>query len=102
MSEKISLVSYLYAKPEKDAELVEILQSLVAPTREEAGCIDYDLHRSNEDPLCYMFYENWTSMKDLEDHLAKPHLQPLISRTDELLQRDVKIEFFTMLSDAPG
>ena len=102
MSEKVSLVAYLYAKPEKDAELVEILKSLVAPTREEAGCIDYHLHRSNEDPLCYMFYENWTSMKDLEDHLAKPHLQPLISRTDELLQRDVKIEFFTMLSDAPG
>ena len=102
MSEKVSLVAYLYAKPDKDAELVEILLSLVGPTRQEAGCIDYHLHRSNEDPLCYMLYENWTTMKDLEDHLAKPHLQPLISRTDELLQRDVKIEFYTMLNEAPG
>ncbi|MDP6473969.1 MAG: putative quinol monooxygenase [Alphaproteobacteria bacterium] len=102
MSEKVSLVAYLYAKPDKEAELVDILLSQVGPTRQEAGCIDYHLHRSNEDPLCYMFYENWTAMKDLEDHLAKPHLEPLLSRTDELLQRDVKIEFYAMLSDAPG
>jgi len=47
-----------------------------------------------------MFYENWTSMEDLDNHLTKPHLAPLLSRTDELLQRDVKIEFYTMLSDA--
>ncbi len=41
MSEKVSLVAYLYAKPDKDAELVEILMSLVGPTLREAGCIDY-------------------------------------------------------------
>jgi quinol monooxygenase YgiN len=100
MSEQVTLVTYLYAKPEKEEELVNILQPLEAPTREESGCINYHLHRSTEDPLCYMFYENWTSMEDLDNHLTKPHLEPLLSRTDELFQRDVKIEFYTMLSDA--
>jgi len=58
---------------------VDTLLLLVGPTRQEAGCIDYHLHRSNEDPRRFMFYENWHSKKDLDDHLAKPHLVPLLS-----------------------
>ena len=45
MSEKVSLVAYLQAKPGKEQELVDTLLSLVGPTRQEAGCIDYHLHR---------------------------------------------------------
>ena len=100
MSERISLVAYLQAKPGKEQELVGTLLSLVGPKRQAAGCIDYHLHRSNEDPRRFMFYENWNSKKDLDDHLAKPHLAPLISRTDELLDGEIELELFTMLSEA--
>ena len=101
MSERISLVAYLQAKPGKEPELVDTLLSLVGPPRQEAGCIDYHLHRSNEDLRRFMFYENWHSKKDLNGHLAKPHLVPLLSRTDELLDGEIELELFTMLSEAP-
>jgi quinol monooxygenase YgiN len=101
MSEKVSLVAYLQAKPGKEQELKDTLMSLVAPTRVEAGCIDYHLHVSHEDPRRFMFYENWTSKKDLDDHLAKPHLVPLLSRTEELLEGEIELELFTMMSEAP-
>ena len=44
--------------------------SLVAPTRSEAGCISYDFHQDNEDKSSFMFYENWTSRKALDDHIG--------------------------------
>jgi len=48
-----------------------------------------------------MFYENWVAMADLDEHLKMPYLEPLLTRKDELLEGDIKIEFYTMLS-APG
>ncbi len=100
MSEKVSLIAYLRAKPGKEQELFDTLLSLVGPTRLEAGCIDYHLHVSKEDPHRFMFYENWASKKDLDEHLGKPHLLPLLSRTDELLDGEVELEIFTMMSEA--
>lgn len=102
MSEKVSLVAYLKAKPGKDKELAEGLMALVDPSRSEGGCIDYHLHRSNDDPLCFMFYENWVAMADLDEHLKMPYLQPLLTRSDELLDGEIKIEFYTMLSAPPA
>jgi quinol monooxygenase YgiN len=44
------LVAFLRAQPGKGDELGSRLEDLVAPTRSEPGNINYDLHRSNEDP----------------------------------------------------
>ena len=42
--------------------------------------------------------ENWRSKADLDAHLKMPHLEPLMSRVDELLARPVEIQFYEMLS----
>ncbi|MBX9822292.1 MULTISPECIES: antibiotic biosynthesis monooxygenase [Nitrobacteraceae] len=39
-----------------------------APSRAEQGCINYDLHRSTEDPELWCVYENWRSADDLAAH----------------------------------
>ncbi|MEI9866587.1 MAG: antibiotic biosynthesis monooxygenase [Limisphaerales bacterium] len=49
-SKNITVVATFQAKPGKEAELKKALISLVAPTHKEAGCINYDLHVSAEDP----------------------------------------------------
>lgn len=98
MSEQVTLVAYLKPRPGKEDETRELLLSLVGPTRDEAGCIDYHLHRSNEDPCVFMFYENWRSQKDLDEHLGLPHLKALFAKKDELLSEDITIELFTMTS----
>jgi quinol monooxygenase YgiN len=40
-------------KPGAEAQLEEVLKSLIEPTREETGCIDYTLHRDLEEPGAY-------------------------------------------------
>jgi quinol monooxygenase YgiN len=93
-----TIVAFLRAKPGKRDELREVLEGFVAPTREEEGCVDYHLHASDDDPDLFMFYENWRSRKDLDDHLGKPHLTPLRERGEELLATPVEIRSYTMLS----
>lgn len=70
----LTIVAHIHAKPEK-ADLVrgELLK-LVAPTRAEEGCIQYDLHVDNDDPAHFMFYENWTSRELWQKHMNSPHI----------------------------
>ncbi|HEY2329688.1 MAG TPA: putative quinol monooxygenase [Verrucomicrobiae bacterium] len=80
----ITVVATFQAKPGKEAELKTALIGLVAPTRKEAGCINYDLHTSPEDPAKFLFHENWLSKAALDAHLQMPHIQVLLPRVDEL------------------
>ena len=81
----VTVVATFQAKPGKEAELKKVLISLVAPTRQEEGCLNYDLHQFPEDAGKFLFHENWTSRAHLDAHLQKaPHIQVLLSRLDDL------------------
>jgi quinol monooxygenase YgiN len=80
----ITVVATFQAKPGKEAELKKALISLVAPTRAEAGCLNYDLHVSPDDAGKFLFHENWTTKAALDAHLKMPHIQVLLPRMDEL------------------
>ena len=85
MSAKIiTVVATFQARPGKETELKNALIGLVAPTRNEAGCLNYDLHASPEDPAKFLFHENWTSKAHLDAHLANTHIQALLPRVSEL------------------
>lgn len=80
----VTVVATFHAKPGQEAELKKALISLVAPTRQEKGCLNYDLHVSAEDPTKFLFHENWTSKADLDAHLKNTHIQVLLPRLDTL------------------
>lgn len=93
-----TITGTVVAKPGNRIELQAILTAMVAPTRAEPGCMNYDFHVDAKDPCVFMFYENWRSKADLDAHLKMPHLVPLISRVDELLAKPVELRFYEMLS----
>lgn len=95
----VTIIGTVMAKPGAREELLALLASQVAPTRNEPGCINYDFHVDAADPCCFVFYENWQSQADLDAHLVMPHLAPLFSQLDRLLARPVEIRHLTMLSD---
>ncbi|PHP26467.1 MULTISPECIES: putative quinol monooxygenase [Limimaricola] len=97
-----TIIGTVVAKPDTRAELQEILHAQVEPTRAEAGCLNYDFHADAKDPCVFVFYENWTTLQDLDAHLTKPHLKPLFDRQGELLARPVEIRHLEMLSDMAG
>jgi len=78
------VVATFQARPGKEAELRKVLTGLLAPTRKEAGWLNYDLHQSADDPAKFLFHENWTSQAHLDAHLQTPHIKALLPRVDEL------------------
>lgn len=80
----LTVIATFEARPGKETELRAALTSLVAPTRKETGCINYDLHISTETPAKFLFHENWTGKPALDAHMQTPHIQALLPRVDEL------------------
>jgi quinol monooxygenase YgiN len=80
----LTVVATFQARPGKEAELRAALTGLLAPTRQEPGCLNYDLHQSVQEPAKFLFHENWTDQAALDAHLKSPHIQKLLPRVDEL------------------
>ncbi|BEU28464.1 putative quinol monooxygenase [Paraburkholderia sp. 22B1P] len=95
---ELTLVAFLRAKPGHVEELGRRLQDLVGPTRAESGCLNYDLHRSNDDPSVWMLYENWRTEKDLDAHFKTAYLEEFLSHLSEVLEGDMDIRRYAMTS----
>jgi quinol monooxygenase YgiN len=85
--EYYTLVVMFEAKPGKENELKELLTSLVAPTRKEPGCINYDFHHNPDSSAEFMFYENWADKKAHEQHVDSPHINACKQKLDALLAK---------------
>ena len=100
MSEKVTVIAHIRAKPGNEREVKEALLGLCRPTRAEKGCINYDLHQSPSDPTLFLFHENWASKSDLDAHSQSAHLQAWRKRSIELLAEPTKVTLWTEINGA--
>ena len=94
----ITLVAIAQAKPGREKVLEETLLALVPQTRQEPGCINYDLHRSLNKPGMLMFYENWVDRAALEKHSMMPYMVDLRAKAADLLAEPLQIELYERIS----
>ncbi len=93
---QLTLVAFLRAKPGQGDELGRRLFALSEPSRAEAGNINYDLHRSTEDPDVWMLYENWATPSALDEHFEMPYMKEFISKIGEVLAGEMDLRRFSM------
>lgn len=79
---ELTIVVHIVAKPEHLELLHDQLQGLVTLTRKEVGCVEFDLHRDNENPNHFMLFEIWTSRECWLDHRETEHLRAYKSATE--------------------
>lgn len=66
-------LAFFRAKQGQTKSLGKALTDLVDPSRQEDGCISYDVHQSLQDADSWFVYENWRTTADLDAHMQKPH-----------------------------
>ena len=99
MSEQtVTVVATFQARPGQEAALKQALTGLVAPTRREAGCLNYDLHVAPDNPAQFLFHENWTSKAHLDAHLQNTHIQALLPRVGELCVAPPEIKIWEKIA----
>ena len=79
---QLTIVARILAKDEKRDLVKSELLKLIATTKAEAGCINYDLHQDNENPNLFLFHENWESRELWQLHMSNAHLADYKKATD--------------------
>jgi quinol monooxygenase YgiN len=90
--------SWLSSRVSLSSALGAALAALIGPTRGEAGCLTYDLHQSLENAEIWFVYENWRSMQDLDSHMKSMHLRAFLTAAPTLVEGDIDLRRFTMIS----
>ena len=94
----LTVVAEMMAKPGKEDELRRHLLALVEPTRQEDGCVQYDLHQSTGEAGRFVFFENWQSREALDRHLQTPHLLAFGRAAGELLAEPGRVLTFARIA----
>lgn len=94
----VTNIAFIRAKSGRGDDLGDRLMELVEPSRDEAGCINYDLHRSETDPDLWCVYENWCSAEDLARHFELPHMKAFAADVPNLVDGDLDLRRFHMVS----
>lgn len=83
----LKVIAHIHAKPGHEDELRAGLEELVAPTRAEKGCVQYDLFRDSEDPCHFIFDEMWESHELWRAHINSDHIKAGSEKTGALRER---------------
>ena len=94
---KVTVLARIKAKSGMEEEVRAAATSLLAPTRREAGCLEYVLHEGADDKSALMFYESWASKEALDEHLKRPYLQAFVGKTAEMLAEPLDVTLWEII-----
>ena len=93
----LRVVARVKALPGKVEATRSILLALIEPTRQELGCITYELLQNKRDPTDFTFVEEWASDADLDLHSTSNHLAETVSKLADLLAEAPDIRKYSVV-----
>ncbi len=75
-------------------DLVKLVADLMAPSRQEEGCIQYSFYEDQFAPNTFLFYEEWRSRDDIEAHFSKPYFTSFMQGLSNLIDGQPNIKIF--------
>jgi quinol monooxygenase YgiN len=84
----VKVILRVIAKPDKIEELRSVLLQLAAASREEDGCLGYEVLQNTADPYDFTLIEEWTTEGGLDTHLTSAHVQEAFSKGIPLLAKE--------------
>ena len=87
----LHVVATIPAAPEATDAIREALTTLVAASRQDEGCLSYDLYESGAAPGVFVTVEEWTGQDALDAHMQTPHIAAALAAADGALAGDIAI-----------
>ena len=93
----VKLIARIDAKPGQEQLLADALSELAGPSRAEAGCVQYDVCRSRENPGALIVLEEWESQAALDAHMETPHFTAFLAKVGDAIAGEPDLEFIERL-----
>lgn len=87
----LHVVATIPAKSGSEDTVRGLLTTLAGATRDEEGCLSYDLYESAAAPGVFVTVESWRNQDDLDAHLGTEHVGTAIAGAEGHLAGDIAI-----------
>lgn len=93
----LRVIAHFRAQPGREADLKHVLVGLIEPTREEPGCIGYELLENLEDPRELTFVEEWQGESALEAHFSTDHVASALQEFPAVLAQELDLRKYHLV-----
>ena len=93
----IHVMARITVKPEFAAQGRDIMSTLVKATRQEAGCLAYELFQRPDAPHVFQTVEQWTDQAAVDAHMATAHIGAAIAAAGPMFAAPPEILSFAKL-----
>ncbi|MBA2735620.1 MAG: antibiotic biosynthesis monooxygenase [Pyrinomonadaceae bacterium] len=97
--EKIVLFARLKVKKGTEDELKRAALAIVADSRSEDGCLNYDFHQSLEDSTVFTWHETWANKSALDAHFKMPYFAELGAQVKDITDEPLQLTLTKMVSE---
>ena len=97
MSERIRVVARIVSKPDRIDETRALLEGLVSSTREEPGCVRYELLQSRTTRAEFVTVEEWVDQGAIDAHFSTDHVKAAFAKAPDLLGEAPDIRQYRLL-----
>lgn len=93
----IRIVARVVANPESVDQVRSILSDLVEPTRNESGCISYELLQNQTDQTDFTFVEEWENDAAIDAHLTTKYIRDALTKLPGLVSVEPDIRRYSVV-----
>lgn len=79
-----------FIKEEKVETVLPFYEELVLKTRNEVGCLSYELTHDLKNPGHFIFFEKWKDEDALIKHTKSEHFKRLVPQIDQHIRKEAK------------
>lgn len=81
----VHVMAHIEARSGAADALRRVFDALLAPTRAEPGCVDYQAFEDGTQPGRFVTVECWADQAAFDAHMASPHVAAAFAAAGELL-----------------
>jgi quinol monooxygenase YgiN len=80
-----------HARPGDEGAVAEALRDILAPSREEPGCLSIHAFRSMRDLRLFYIHSRWKDEAAFEHHAGLPHTIRFLERVEPLIDHPLDV-----------
>ncbi|MDQ2936136.1 MAG: antibiotic biosynthesis monooxygenase [Acidobacteriota bacterium] len=94
---ELFIFARFHARPGNESAVENALRNVVAPSREEAGCLSIYAFRSTQDSRLFYIHSSWVDEAAFEIHAGLPHTVRFIEEVQTLIDHPLDVTRASLL-----
>jgi len=90
-SVELYIFARFHARPGHEGTVAEVLLAVLAPSREEPGCLSIHAFQSTRGPRLFYIQARWKDEASFEHHASLPHTLRFVERVAPLIDHPLDV-----------